>query len=512
MAVLADSKNNAPPMYAIPIILGVLYLLHKHITTYLHRRRISRENGCLPIPRWPAWDPILGIDVLQGLLKDAKAQKALEGFEGKFKTMGTNTFAIGVSGKTDICTIEPENLKTIQSLRFKDYSLGHGREAHFIPCLGRGVFTNNGTEWQHSREMLRPNFARDRVRDLDTFEVHIRHLLDAIPTDGSVVDLSDLFFRLTMDSSTEFLFGESTGTLTPGLEKASGSQFALAFNRAQEFMSWLVRYGNFAWMVPRRQFKQDIKVIQDFVDTYVEKGLARRSQVLAEKSDHYLFLDELVRQTTDRYRIRSELLNILLAGRDTTASLLTNVWWIMSKHQNIWNKLKAEVELLGGRHPTFEEMREMKYLQAILKESLRLHPQVAFNFREAVVDTVLPLGGGPDGKSPCLVRKGQNVSWSNYAMHRRTDFFGEDAAEFRPERWIDEGLRPGWEYLPFNGGPRICLGQQFALNEASYTTVRLVQEFSGMISRDPEPWRESLTLTCVGLGGCKISMIPTSKA
>ena len=109
----------------------------------------------------------------------------------------------------------------------------------------------------------------------------------------------------------------------------------------------------------------------------------------------------------------------------------------------------------------------MKYLRAILNESLRIHPIVPENSRQAVCDSVLPLGGGEDGKSPALVKKGQLVAWSSYAMHRREDLYGKDAAEFKPERWLDDmdgdggkGLRVGWEYLPFNGGPRICIGRK----------------------------------------------------
>ena len=106
----------------------------------------------------------------------------------------------------------------------------------------------------------------------------------------------------------------------------------------------------------------------------------------------------------------------------------------------------------------------MKYLRAVLNESLRLYPVVPENDREAEVDTVLPVGGGEDGKSPVFVKKGQLVHWSLYTMHRRKDLYGEDAELFKPERWLDEGgkkgLRVGWEFLPFNGGPRICIGRR----------------------------------------------------
>jgi cytochrome P450 len=90
---------------------------------------------------------------------------------------------------------------------------------------------------------------------------------------------------------------------------------------------------------------------------------------------------------------------------------------------------------------------------------MRLLPPVPLNGRIAVKDTILPTGGGPDHKSPILVKKGMRVLWPVWHMHRRTDIWGTDAHEFRPERW-EEDAKKGWNYLPFNGGPRICLGRK----------------------------------------------------
>ncbi|KAK3044892.1 hypothetical protein LTS18_015124 [Coniosporium uncinatum] len=123
------------------------------------------------------------------------------------------------------------------------------------------------------------------------------------------------------------------------------------------------------------------------------------------------------------------------------------------------------------------------------------------NGRRAAKDTSIPLGGGPDGQSPVFIGKGTEVGYSVHIMHRRKDLWGEDAEEFKPARW--SGRRVGWEYLPFNGGPRICLGQQFALTELSYVIVRMLQRFdeidgSQVVEREK---LHGLTLTnCPGNG------------
>ena len=101
------------------------------------------------------------------------------------------------------------------------------------------------------------------------------------------------------------------------------------------------------------------------------------------------------------------------------------------------------------------------------------------NNREAIATTILPTGGGPTGKSPILVRKGELVVYSQYVNLRMKSIYGDDAYNFRPERWeTGEMSDIGWAYFPFSGGPRQCLGEDFALMEVSYTLIGLLQIFA----------------------------------
>ncbi|KKZ64676.1 hypothetical protein EMCG_01364 [[Emmonsia] crescens] len=489
-----------------------LYQTFLYLTVGAARRKLAKENSCKPPPAYPHKDPFLGLDLTLKLGKYKANNTILEEGQNRFKTFG-NTYSLNSIGIPVVTTCEPENIKCMLSLKFQDYEINALRKEGFHGVFGHGIFTTDGAQWEHSRTMLRPNFNRSQVADLGIFETHIQNLIKAIPTDGSTVDLQPLFFDLTLDSATEFLFGESANTLHKSASPLTGENFGEAFTYCTTAIGNSLRIGRLdRYYKTDKRFDKDQKLIHDFADRYVMKAIEHHENEkhgrlpLHEKGGRYVFLHELAKQTQDPLALRSETLNILLAGRDTTASLLANVWNIIPKRPDVWSKLLVEVDQLDGRKPTFEEMKNMKYLKYMLNECLRLWPVVPNNARAAIRDTILPRGGGPDGKSPILLKKGTTLAYSVYSMHRREDIYGPDAAEFRPERW--ESIRPGWEYLPFNGGPRICLGQQFALTEASYTTIRLMQHFRTVESRDPEPWTEWITITCASHFGAKVSLKP----
>lgn len=202
----------------------------------------------------------------------------------------------------------------------------------------------------------------------------------------------------------------------------------------------------------------------------------------SKSEEGYTFLHALAGFTRDRQVLRDQLVAVLLAGRDTTASTLSWTFYELAKHPEIYKKLRTEIINRIGlkRAPTYEDLKNMKYLQNVMHETLRLYPVVPFNLRLALCDTTLPLGGGPDGLSPIGILKDEIVSYSTLVMQRRPDLTPSPLS-FIPERWETWQPKP-WNYIPFNGGPRICIGQQFALTEMGYTVVRLLQRFGGMES------------------------------
>lgn len=224
-----------------------------------------------------------------------------------------------------------------------------------------------------------------------------------------------------------------------------------------------------------------------FIDTYVQKALLLSQEELESKTKSdvgYTFLHELASYTRDPKVLRDQLVAVLLAGRDTTASTLSWTMYELGRHPEVVEKLRAEILQVVGpdRTPTYADLKSMRYLQNVMNETLRLYPSVPFNVRFSLKDTTLPRGGGPDGTQPIAVLKDTPIGYSTLILQRREDLYPAPSEKFRPvdefspDRWFDWQPRP-WQYVPFNGGPRICIGQQFALTEMGYVLTRLFQRF-----------------------------------
>ncbi|KAF6834540.1 cytochrome p450 52e1 [Colletotrichum plurivorum] len=478
------SNNHALASRLLAGLLVLPTIILYRMADYLFK---MKARGCKEAPTYPHKDPILGSDWVRANLAKQETYGLLAWWQGLFATLG-NTFWVKTPSNWVVMTMEPENLKAILASSFNDWAMIGPRRAATVPILGKdAIFVANGQVWHDARALMRPMFVRNEIADLGCFEKHTGNVISRIPKDGQTVDLQALLYMMTMDSATDFMFGHSTNMLTT--PSAEASEFTATFEYVLTRSAIRSRLGMATFLDRDKKFNEGLKTVHRFCDNYINR-------VKTEEKDPeraYVFLHDMMGKGSTPEYIRSQLLSMILAGRDTTASTLSALFWILARRPDVVKRLREEIEELGGRQPTWEEMKDMKYLNLVLKEILRLYPTVATMSRGAARDCKLPLGGGPDGKSPVFVPKGTMVRWSVFCMQRRKDIYGEDADEFRPERWEDR--RPGWEYLPFSGGPRICIGQQFALTQMSYFVVRIFQTFKSIQPRDDRPMDQIVGIT-----------------
>ncbi|KAK2012508.1 cytochrome P450 [Colletotrichum eremochloae] len=507
-------------------------------SSYLDRRRLERfaKTHGATFPKYVPTKLPFGVDAVWRMLCAVRnGVDILDDVMGpSYVTNGATFSRPGFFGPTEIYTIDPANMKAVLANNFKDFDLGERRIKQFKPLLGNNIFTADGAFWEHSRALFRPQFSRDHINDLHKTEAAVQALFRALPLVGRAengavtVDIMPMLFRFTLDTSTGFLFGESvesqtavaTGTSSTtsaatamAADQTGGDMtFAEAFHEAQVWITNRIRLRGLYWLAPSGTGKKATDYIRSYTDHYVRMALGGSEKPrVAEKEDKgYSLLDTLVEQTRDEGELRDQILGLLLAGRDTTATLLSWTLLLLARHPAVFERLRAEVVRDFGEYGSpidnidFGALKASKYLQHVLRESLRVYTVVPLNQRVAARDTVLPRGGGPEGDRPVVVRAGQTVNFSPYLMHRREDIW-EAAEEFRPERW--EGVRLDWNYIPFSGGPRTCLGQQFALTEAAYLIVRLLQRFDGMEWLGPEGKpRKDLHLTMAPKDGVKVRL------
>ncbi|KAI1783318.1 cytochrome P450 [Ganoderma leucocontextum] len=409
--------------------------------------------------------------------------------------------------------------QTILATDFNSYEKGPMLYRQLNALLGSGVFNSDGDMWKFHRTMTRPFFSKDRITHFDIFDRHAEHALDKVASrlkEGVPVDWQDIVSRFTMDSATEFLFGKDVRSLDAPIPYPSTStrhavvttevhpadRFVRSF---QDGLEATAMRGRFLQSYPLFEFWGDkvekhLGEVHKFIDPIVGAALRRKAErqragedIEKDVRDDETLLEHLVKFTDDGKMLKDETLNILLAGRDTTACTLTFSVFALAEHPAVLERLRKEVlDVVGPtRRPTYEDIRGMKYMRAFINEVLRLYPPVPLNSRYTIKGMTWKSTqpGQPDFYIPPRTR----CLYSVLLMHRRKDLWGPDALSFDPERFIDERVQKylvpnPFIFLPFNAGPRICLGQQFAYNEISFMLVRLLQRFATVkLRQDAHP-------------------------
>ncbi|KAG6011227.1 hypothetical protein E4U54_008189 [Claviceps lovelessii] len=381
--------------------------------------------------------------------------------------------------KRVLITREPEQIKAILATKFS--SFGHGPQWHrlWMPFLGDGIFTTDGPEWHRSRGLIRPMFVKERLRNLAIFDTCTTNLMAKLPPSGTTVEMKTLFYRWSLDTITDFLWGECVGSLDD-----PHHEVAEAMATAQRIQMYIFVLNPIAPLIPKGTYHRSIKKIEQFIEPIIQRAVelpARELEEMSKNDAQFSFLHSIARVSKDPKVIRDEIMSVLLAGRDTTAATISWAMYEMAHCPHCWSQLRLEVlaELGPRGTPTYEALKNIKYLKNLLNETLRLHPAVPINMRQALEDTTIP---GPPGEPEIALLKGDTVTINTIGMHARRDLYPPvsnlfaDPSIFSPERW-EHWYPTSWTYTPFHAGPRTCVGQNFALTKMAFCLARLAQKF-----------------------------------
>ncbi|KAJ3163887.1 hypothetical protein HK101_000588 [Irineochytrium annulatum] len=456
--------------------------------------------------------------------------------------------------KTDVfCTVDPAVVEHILKTNFENFVKGDHFNYILRDLLGVGIFNSDGDVWRVQRKISSNIFTGKRFRevvqrvvmeDLGNLVMRLNEAAEA----GRVIDLHKYLHAFTLDTFGKIGFGADLHCLDA---PDTAPDFAVAFDAVTSIS--LVRFPNmlWEWTEPLDGTRAAMKKYLGTIDSFAlerirarreEKRIAKKglgdyvapksvdgaeatengkAEGKAEEKEVKDLLDLFMQveesqlggaaagedgagHLTDR-QLRDVLLNMILAGRDTTAQALS--WCILelSRQPAIVEKIRTESsEVTDGKVPTFDGIKSLKYTNAVFLEALRLYPSVPANVKHSIKEDVLPGG--------IVLPANTEVNWFPYAMGRQTSLWGDDATIFRPERWIDEAgnvkrVSP-FLFTAFNAGPRVCLGQQMAMVEAVMTLVALCNkfDFEATEHKEKNP-RPALALTLMMAGGLPMRVV-----
>lgn len=490
-------------MDLIKISLGALVftLLLPFFSLYVSRWRYGAEakrRGCGLPPEARGLGPLGTFGIFQ-ILKAAYRHSAPEYLISWMNSIGEDihTCRYNILGDDFIFTRDPENFKAMFVTQVDEYDHGDARTATVEPLMGTGILNNQGEHWKRSRLLLRPQFSRDIISDLEVIEQHLEdswRLLDMSLEKGwtPVIDLMPIFTNLTLGTSTEMLLGQRVNLQDTQPARATGSN-AKAIELRQHYHDASTRiyikclFGKKHWMIPDSRLSYHCGKIREYLRSFIDENLKRvdgESNHELGSKHKFVFLDELIKSTRDPVELENEILGVLSAAIGTTATLLTWALYFLARNPKIFEKLRTVVLSQFGPTPdniSLKGLESCEYLRQVTRETLRLASVLPTLSRTSLVDTTLPRGGGEDGTQPVFVPKGMDTRIALFAINRRADIWGPDAEEFNPERWV--GRSVGMEFSPFSAGRRKCIGREFHLGL-----------FSCTIYADTRPYQSNMRL------------------
>ncbi len=337
------------------------------------------------------------------------------------------------------------------------------------PVVGEGLLTSNGEFWRRQRRLAQPAFHKQRLAGFAaTMARSAAERLDewqARAVDAGPMDVGAEMMKLALQIVGRTLFNAELGGQADTVGEALGTALEVTRERFQS----LFMGANLP--TPRnRRFNRAMKMLDEVVYGVIEQR--RKSD--RDEGDLLSMLmsarDEDTGEGMDDLQLRDELMTMLLAGHETSANALTWAWYLLSKHPAVERRLHEEVrEVLGDRAPSFEDLPKLKYTRMVIDEVLRLYPP-AWLYTRGTIEADEIGGYHIPGKSVVMI--------SPYVLHRNPSVW-ENPEGFDPERFTEERVaaRSRHAYVPFAGGPRQCIGNNFALMELTIILAMVTQRF-----------------------------------
>lgn len=352
------------------------------------------------------------------------------------------------------------------------------------PTLGNGLLMSEGDFWLRQRRLIQPAFSKQRIESYAGLMVEHSERLLAEYRDGESRDLHADMMRLTLGIVAQALLDVNAADRYREVSDAIDEimhDFNVRFQTAFPIPFWVPTPAN-------QRVKQAVRrldaIIHEIIQSRRTEGIDRGDllSVLVHARD-----EQDQTGMTDR-QLRDEVMTLFLAGHETTANVLSWTWYLLATHPRIEAQLHAELQtVLSGRLPTAADVPRLKFTEQIILESMRLYPPAYAFGREAVRDC--EIGG-------CRIPRGTTVLLAQWVTHRDPRFF-DRPDEFDPHRWDGEFAKqiPKYAYFPFGGGPRGCIGNTFAMLEATLIVATMASRFRFSLVPDQPvvPWA-SVTL------------------
>lgn len=345
----------------------------------------------------------------------------------------------------------------------------------FRPFAGDGLLTSDGPFWKQQRKLIQPAFHHGALGAYA--DVMVRHTQRMLATfdEGHVIELQAQMSALTLGVVVECLFGGDVS----GHAAEVGRLMTIVLDASNHRLNSALRLPS--WVPTRRHLRERRAVRR--LDAILRELIELRRLAPDAGRDLLSMLLSAVDQDSgarmsDR-QLRDEMMTLFLAGHETTANLLTWTWFLLAQHPEAERELSDELDrVLHGRAPTLADLPNLPYTEMIIRESLRLFPPAPGVVREPIEDVTI---------GEFMVPKGSLISIHTFTMQRDARFFPE------PERFDPSRFQPGWEqripryaYLPFGAGPRVCIGNSFAMMEARLILATVAQQWRMRLEADQE--------------------------